>query len=100
MLLKILLAILSAVSFITCGQVINNPANTNLPTLPLAMASIALPHQFTEGELDAIRTRLRAFSLELQIFFASAPFMTQSQLQQNVADAIWPLVQCFMSNGQ
>jgi predicted DNA-binding protein (UPF0251 family) len=66
--------------------------------LPSKMRDITLPHQFTLDEMEAIRARLRAFSLELQTFAAASRMMSQDQLQMNYAQAIWPIIQCMISN--
>ncbi|PJF19759.1 hypothetical protein PSACC_00379 [Paramicrosporidium saccamoebae] len=76
-----------------------NQQNRQVPgRLPLKMRDITLPHQFTLDEMEAIRARLRAFSLELQTFAAASRMMSQNQLQMNYAQAIWPIMQCMMSN--
>lgn len=77
----------------------NQGQSTQIPgRLPMQMRDITLPHTFTVDEMEAIRARLRAFSLELQTFSGAARLMSLDQLQLNFAQAIWPIVKCMMQN--
>lgn len=77
----------------------NNSSPTNYgPVLPACLKDISLPHRFSPFEMDAIRARLRGFSLELLAFGAAASTMTQDQLQINYAQGVWPLMKCLIAN--
>lgn len=66
--------------------------------LPKSLEEVKLPHKFTAVEMEAIRARLRAFSLELAMFQVALPMMDDMEKQRNYASAAWPVMQCLIKN--
>jgi hypothetical protein len=72
-----------------------NKASSNL--LPPSLESISIPHQWKREEMEAVKRRLRAFTLELAMFGVIAENMVPEQQQMNYREAVWPLIQCLLS---
>lgn len=93
----VLVAVLTAPALAASPSANSQPTNYG-PVLPACLKDISLPHRFSPFEMDAIRARLRSFSLELLAFGAAASTMTQDQLQINYAQGVWPLMKCLIAN--